>query len=179
MFFSFIGFQILFVFFFKYLFTFQMLLPLCPHNSPPYHPQSPSPLRGSFLHTYPLPPHPSSIPLLWGIKPPQDQTHACPLKSGKTLLCYLCSRQGKGHGPALNSWGLWGVWFIDTFVLPMGLQFPSTSPVLSLTHWLHITLIFKWAWLLISCFKIAGKCVFFSPSLFITCEDGISLCICD
>jgi hypothetical protein len=29
--------------------------------------------EGAPLLTYPLQPHPSSIPLHWGIKPPQDQ----------------------------------------------------------------------------------------------------------
>jgi hypothetical protein len=36
------------------------------------------------------PPHLSSIPLHWGIKPPQDQGHPLPLMSHKAILCCLC-----------------------------------------------------------------------------------------
>jgi hypothetical protein len=35
-------------------------------------------------------PYPSSIPLHWGIKPPQDQGSPLPLMSDKAILCYLC-----------------------------------------------------------------------------------------
>ena len=37
----------------------------------------------------PLPVHSSSIPPCWGIKLPQDQGPPLPLKSDKTLLCYI------------------------------------------------------------------------------------------
>ena len=39
--------------------------------------------------THTLLPHRSSIPLLWGIKPPQDQGPPL-LLSGKAILCYIC-----------------------------------------------------------------------------------------
>ena len=42
--------------------------------------------------THPLLPHCSSIPLHWGIKPPQDQGPPLPLMSDKTILYYICSR---------------------------------------------------------------------------------------
>ena len=37
-----------------------------------------------------LPPHHSSIPLCWGIEPPQDQGPPLPLLSDKAILCYIC-----------------------------------------------------------------------------------------
>ena len=40
--------------------------------------------------THPLPPHHSSIPLRWGIKPPQDQGPPLPLISDKAILYYIC-----------------------------------------------------------------------------------------
>ena len=41
--------------------------------------------------THPLLPHCSSIPLHWGIKPPQDQGAPLPLMPDKVILCYICS----------------------------------------------------------------------------------------
>ena len=40
------------------------------------------------IHT--LPPHLSSIPLLWGIKYPWDQAPLLLLLLGKAILCYIC-----------------------------------------------------------------------------------------
>jgi hypothetical protein len=36
-------------------------------------------------------------------------------------------------GWLLSPWEFWGVWLVDIFVLPMGLQTPSAPSVLSLT----------------------------------------------
>jgi len=38
---------------------------------------------------HPLPPHPSSIPLHCGIKPPQEQMLPVPLMSDEVILCYI------------------------------------------------------------------------------------------
>jgi hypothetical protein len=74
-----------------YLFTFQMFP----------HPGSPStilpiPPFGSSMRLF-LPPHPPpflpllcSVPLHWGIKPPQDQGPSLPLMPDKAILCYIC-----------------------------------------------------------------------------------------
>jgi hypothetical protein len=43
----------------------------------------------SHLLTHPLPPHCTSMPLHWGIKPPQDQGSSLPLLSDKAILCYI------------------------------------------------------------------------------------------
>jgi hypothetical protein len=53
---------------------------------------SPSPLllEGAPSPTLPLLPYCSSIPLCWGIKPPQDQSLPLPLMSHKVILCYIC-----------------------------------------------------------------------------------------
>jgi hypothetical protein len=40
--------------------------------------------------THPLLPHCSSIPLPWGIKPPQDQGSPLPLMSEKAIPCHIC-----------------------------------------------------------------------------------------
>ena len=60
-----------------------------PLNKHPIPSSSPLPLRGC---THPLLPHPSSIPLLWGIKPPQEQGPPITLMSDKAILCDKCSR---------------------------------------------------------------------------------------
>ena len=72
-----------------YLLTFQMLSPFLipPQN---LHPPPPLSLRGC-SSTYPLLPHLSSIPLHWGIKPPQNQGLLLPLMPDKAILCYICS----------------------------------------------------------------------------------------
>jgi hypothetical protein len=36
-------------------------------------------------------PYLSSFPLLWGIKPPQDQGPPLPLTADKAILCYICT----------------------------------------------------------------------------------------
>ena len=61
---------------------------------PPPHPVSPfsPPLwlyEGVHLPTHQ--PHHSSIPLHWGIKPPQYQGPPFPLIPDKAILCYICS----------------------------------------------------------------------------------------
>ena len=60
---------------------------LCEGAPPPTH---------SFL------PQPSSIPLHWGIKSPQDQGPLLPLMSDKVILCYIC---GRSHG-SLHAYSL-------------------------------------------------------------------------
>jgi hypothetical protein len=69
--------------------TSQLLL----HNPPtPHQPFLPSLClyEGAALSTYRILPHCSSIPLCWGIKPPQDQGQPLPLMSDKAILCYIC-----------------------------------------------------------------------------------------
>ena len=66
------------------------LLPGLPSANLPFH----SPLLFAskrVLPTHPLEPHPSSIPLCWGIKPPQNQGPSLPLKPDKAILCYIFS----------------------------------------------------------------------------------------
>jgi hypothetical protein len=79
--------------------------------------------------THTLPPHCFSIPLLWGIKPPQDQGFPLPLLLGKAILCYICIPRG-----ALLGWwsSLWENWVVRPayIALPLGLQSLSTPPVL-------------------------------------------------
>jgi hypothetical protein len=89
-----------------YLFTFQLLLSFL--VSPPK-PHLPSLLCFASMKvsthpsTHPLPPHPSSIPLCWGI-PPQDQGSSLPLMSDKAILCYIYSWS---HG-SLHAYSLVG-----------------------------------------------------------------------
>ena len=79
--------------------------------------------------THSLPPHPSSIPCLWGIKPPQDQGPPLPLRPGKTVLSYIRS-SGHGQAPGCFMVGglvpleLGGVHLLDAVVLPIWLQNP-------------------------------------------------------
>ena len=78
-----------------HLFTSQMIFPswLHLHKLPVTHlpsPLSPLPRLGCSPTTYPLLPHCSSIPLHWGIKPPQVQDPPLPLMSDKTILYYIC-----------------------------------------------------------------------------------------
>jgi hypothetical protein len=85
-----------------------------------------------------LPPHPCSIPLLWGIKPPQDLVPPFPLMPNKVVLCYMCSRShGLAHVYSLVGGLVPGSSekssFLITVVLPMGLQSPSAPSVLHLT----------------------------------------------
>lgn len=53
--------------------------------------------EGAHPPTYPLPPHLSSILLLWSIKSPWGQVHPLPLRPDKAVLCYVCKGS---HGPA-------------------------------------------------------------------------------
>ena len=39
-------------------------------------------------------PNAPASPLLWGIKPPQDQRLPLPLMSDKAILCYICIWSG-------------------------------------------------------------------------------------
>jgi hypothetical protein len=39
----------------------------------------------------PLPPHHPTIPLPWGIQPPQNEGSPLPLMPDKAILCYICS----------------------------------------------------------------------------------------
>jgi hypothetical protein len=53
--------------------------------------------EGALLSTHQLSPHPSSIPLFWGVKPPQDQAPPLKLMLDEAILSYICSRT---HGLA-------------------------------------------------------------------------------
>ena len=55
-----------------------------PFPSPCFFEGVPSPI-------HPLLPHCPSIPLCWGIKPPQHQGPPLPLMPNKAILCYICS----------------------------------------------------------------------------------------
>ena len=73
---------------FKKLFPFQVPSPLTSHLIHP-------PLCFFFEFDHP-PTHqlslpPSSIPLFWGTKMPQDQDCPLPLRPDMAVLCYLCS----------------------------------------------------------------------------------------
>ena len=68
-------------------------LPNYPSSTPI--PHLPSPFPFACIRVLPLPtctllPHHSSIPLLWGIKPPQDQALPFFLQLCKAILCYIC-----------------------------------------------------------------------------------------
>jgi hypothetical protein len=58
------------------------------HSAFPTYSPSPTPP----LSPIPPPnhPHPNSISLSWGIKPPQDQGLPLPFISDKAILCYIC-----------------------------------------------------------------------------------------
>jgi hypothetical protein len=67
-------------------------LPCYPTTNSPSHICPPPPLglyEGVPPLTHTLPPHQSSVPLHWGIKPPKDQRPPLPLLSGKEILCYI------------------------------------------------------------------------------------------
>jgi hypothetical protein len=100
--------------------------PLCKPpipSPPPFAPKRVFP----HLPTHSLLPHCSSIPLSWGVKPPQDQEPLIRLMSDKAILCliriwshgslHVCSMVG-GLVPG-SSWG-WGGgsgWLILLFFL--------------------------------------------------------------
>jgi hypothetical protein len=94
--------------------------------------------EGAPAPTHPFQLHLSSIPLCWGIKPPQDQRPSLPLMPDKATLCYICSwSHGSVHVYVLfrwwfNPWELWVVWLVDA-VLLLGLQSPSAPLVLPLS----------------------------------------------
>ena len=56
--------------------SFTLIPPLCLYE-------------GAHTPTHPLPPHPSSISLCWGIKFPQLQGPSLPLLSDKAILCFI------------------------------------------------------------------------------------------
>ena len=60
-----------------------------PSAMPPYHPPDPLPQEGAPIPILPLQSHLSSIPLHWGIKPPQDQAPPFPLMPDEAVLCYI------------------------------------------------------------------------------------------
>ena len=67
---------------------FPVTPPQIPHPIPPLSP----PLclyEGAPPPTHPLLPHHSSIPLCWGIKPPQDQGPSLLIMSDKANLCRI------------------------------------------------------------------------------------------
>ena len=66
-----------------------------PLQETPIPSSSPLSIRG-FSHT-PTLPHPASILLLQGIKPPQDKASPLPLMPDEAVLCYICNRS---HGLA-------------------------------------------------------------------------------
>ena len=61
----------------------------CPFSQFPLHKPHPIPI--------PFPPHHSSIPLHWGIKPPQDQGLPLPLMPDKAILSSICSWSHRSH----------------------------------------------------------------------------------
>jgi hypothetical protein len=78
------------------------------------------------------------IPTCWGNKPTHDQARPLPLMSDKTILCCIFSRSHRltCAYTLLGSWELWAVQLVDTVVLPMGSQSPSSPSILPLTlHW--------------------------------------------
>ena len=115
----------------------------------PIHPPPVS--EGASPPTQPLPLHSLSILLCWGIKPPQDQGPPLPLIPAKAILCYMCNWSHEslhvyclvgGLVPGSSGGGVF--WFIDNVILPMGLQTPSTSSVLSLTPPLQSPCSVRW-----------------------------------
>ena len=69
---------------------------LCPLPNPLIPSPSPLPLRGGTPPTHTLQHQPSTIPLHWDIKPPQNQRSPLPLIPDKAVLCYICTWS---HGP--------------------------------------------------------------------------------
>ena len=95
--------------------------PLCLYESTP-------PLTLTFLHHY------SSVPLCWGIKPPQDQGPPLPLLSATAILCYMYLESQIPPCTILGWWSsLWEHWVVLSayVVLFVGLQYPLALPVLS------------------------------------------------
>jgi hypothetical protein len=87
-------------------------------------------------HTHTL--QPSSTPLLWGIKPPQDQVCLLSLMPDEAILYYMCSRShvySVVGGLVPGSLGGKGVRWQGpvSFVLPVGLQSPTAPLALPLT----------------------------------------------
>ena len=113
-----------------YMFTFQIIspFPITPPQLPhtfalSYH--TPLPLWGCSSTqppTHPLLPNYSRIPLLWGIKPPQDQGAHLPLMPDMAVLCYICNWSHGSLYVYFDWWfslgELWVTWLVDS-VLPM------------------------------------------------------------
>jgi hypothetical protein len=98
------------------------------------------------------------IPLHWGIKPSQDQRSLLSLMTDKAILCYICSWSHESppcipFGWCFSPWELCSYWLAHIVVLPMGLQAPSASSVLSLApslgmlcsvEWMTINIVMHW-----------------------------------
>jgi hypothetical protein len=116
----------LFVCLFQMISPFWVSPPQTPHPIPPslclYESAPPT--------TQPLLPHHSSIPLCWGIKPPQDKdlpSHWCQIRpSSATYAAGAISPSKFLFGWWFSPWELWVVWLVDT-VLLMGLHSPSAT----------------------------------------------------
>lgn len=123
---------LLFIGYFMYLFTFQMLSPFL--VSPL---DLPSPIPLSLLLWKCSPTHPPThshpgIPLHWRIESSQDQGPFLPLMPNKAILYYICG-WSQGCLWWFSLWELWEIWLVDILVLPKGLQTPSAPSVLSIT----------------------------------------------
>ena len=119
-----------------YIFTFQILspFPVSPLELP-----HPSPFLLCLFEsapptTDPFRPHCSSIPLHWGIKPPQDQELPLTLMPDKAIICCLCNWSHAslhvyslvgGLGPGNSGGG--GVRLVDTFDYSFGVAIPFSS----------------------------------------------------
>jgi hypothetical protein len=108
------------------------------------------PLWGCSHPPIPPPPlYPSSIPLHWGIKPPQDQGSPLQLMSDKAILFYLCIWR---HGslpvhslvgslvPGITGWSLQLIsflWSCNPQVLQSFCQLPHQGPWAQSDGWLQ------------------------------------------
>jgi hypothetical protein len=111
-----------------------------------YHPKTPYPISPppASIRVFPYPPtHSCHLALKFlytgvSIEPSEDQGPLLPLMSDKAILCYMCSSSHVSlhvyflvGGLVLESYVGSG-WF-GIFVLPIGLNIPSATSVLSLT----------------------------------------------
>lgn len=122
------------------------------------------------------PPHHSSIPLSWGINPPQDQEFPLPFMSDKAVICYICICSHGSFpvhslvgGGVLGSTGWSGqlMWFFlwgcsPTQLLESFLQLPHHGPWAQSDVWLQAS-----TFALVSCwlnFPRSNHIRFLSPS---------------